>query len=868
MTADATPMMLQYQRFKKRHADAVLFFRLGDFYEMFERDAREVSALLGLTLTSRNGVPMCGVPYHAARGYIARLLKAGKKIAICEQLALAKDGKGLADREIVEIITPGTVVDLDYLDAASNNYLVSLARSGARVSLSYIDLSTGEFLATEFPWDERAERLRKELSRLRPHEIIVQESLANDDPTVRDILETLPSLTVNRYPDWSFDLEASRQTLTRQFGTASLKGFGIGEEDAAILSAGVVIDYVAETSKSLLPHVRSLKRYDDSEFLGIDDSTQRNLEIVANLHDGSSRYTLAEVLDYTKTAMGSRRLKDWLMRPLRSVEAISSRLSKVESLHRNQTLLASTREGLAGILDLERLAARVAMDKAHGKDLVALRSSLASFERLAELLDPWSELRFWSQEQRGRILALRELLDRAIDDEASILLTEGHLIKKGYDGKLDELRSQKDNSRQILDGYLAEVRRASGIASLKLRYNRIIGHYFEVTKSNLDAVPSDFIRRQSLLGGERFTTERLADIESALNSATETAMEVERALFLEVRDRVKREVALLGEAAGEIGALDALQSFAQAATVRGYVRPAVEDSGRLFIAEGRHPVVEASLPPGDFVPNGCALDADGVSFALITGPNMAGKSTFLRQVALIALMAQAGSFVPAREATVGVLDRVFCRVGASDNLARGESTFMVEMTETANILRGAGRRSLVIMDEVGRGTGTNDGLAIAWAVTECLVRAIGAKTLFATHYHELTSLADSRIRNFSMEVSEHDREIVFLRRIVEGPSANSYGVHVARLAGVPDEVVERASEVLAFLIEREGRRAALPSAAAGRERRPADVQASLFAPEALIGEELRSLSVDRLTPLDALNLVAKWKREVEGGQAS
>jgi len=883
VTEDLTPMMHQYRRIKQQHSDSILFFRLGDFYEMFERDAKEASSLLNLTLTARNGVPMCGIPYHAAHTYVARLLRAGRKIAICEQLSLAAGGKGLADREVVEVITPGTVVDPDYLEERSNNYLVSLARVGDRISLSYIDLSTGEFATTDFSWEGRGERIKKELARLMPRELIIQESLLEEDLTTASLVAERPEIVVNRYPDWNFDLKTSTISLTRQFGTASLKGFGIGDRSPCIYSAGILLEYAAETSKSLTPHIKSIRYYTDSEFLGLDESTQKNLEVHANLQDGTSRYTLFEVLDHTKSSMGTRRLKHWLAQPLSDAAGIRRRLDRVEFLYRNQALLSSVRDALGDMLDLERLTVRVAMDRAHAKDLLGIKASLSGALRLLDLLAErpdlfWSDAEIPSTSTKDEIVSLRDLLDRAIDDEPSVLLSEGGLIRGGYNQELDDLANLKRGSQSVLDAYLEEQRSASGISSLKLRYNRIIGYFFEITKANLSSVPAHFIRRQSLVGGERFTTDRLIELETRLNSATERIVELERQIFLEVRESVKGRLALLLTLADRIADADVLQSFAQAATIRGYTKPQIVESGFLSVTEGRHPVVEANIPAGEFVPNGCALDADGVSFALITGPNMAGKSTYLRQVALIVLMAQAGSFVPAREATIGVVDRVFCRVGVSDNLARGESTFLVEMNETAHILHSATNRSLVIMDEVGRGTGTNDGLSIAWAVLEDLLDRLSVKTLFATHYHELTTVVHPKLQNLSMEVLERKGEIVFLKRVAEGPSANSYGIHVARLAGLPETVISRATQILAGLTEpsREastrGRpvvveNASRPQASSeiaakraenGNRRDP--TQEELFpAREAILGE-IAELPLDATTPMEALNLIERWKR--------
>ncbi len=871
-------MIEQYRRIKREHRDDVLFFRLGDFYEMFAEDATEVSSLLNLTLTSRNGLPMCGVPYHAARAYIARLLRLGKKVAICEQISLPGPGKGLADRRVVEVITPGTTVDEDYLETSNSNYLAAFAASRGSVSFAYIEPSTGDFRATSFPMERAPDRLRKELERIDPREIIVQESLIEEWPDLAAAIGDRSSLVVNRWSDWLFDAERSAERLQRQFQTANLHGFGLETSSPEVLTAGALLSYLDDTAKSLLPHVRALRVYGDEDYVGMDESSQRNLELVRNLRDGDERFTLLEVMDETKTSMGLRLLKRWILHPLRSPAAINRRLDAVEALYRQQSRLSALREALAKSLDLERLSSRVAMDRAHGKDLVGVRASLAAYEKIEEIAQEAAFIVPPSQASgddedaavdaatAGRLAELRGLLERGIADDPSILLTDGNLIKDGYDAELDELKRVKNSGRQLLEEYLEEERAATGISSLKIRYNRLIGYFFEVTKANLAAVPPRFIRRQGVVGGERYTTDRLAALESEINGASERIVDLEKRLFLEIRETAKKAIPDLLAAAHRIAALDVTQSLARAATVRLWNRPEVDDERRLRIVEGRHPVVEAHLPRGEFVPNDLDLDTSAVAFALVTGPNMAGKSTYLRQAALITLMAQIGSFVPAREARIGVIDRVFCRVGAADNLARGESTFLVEMNETANILRSATDRSLVIMDEVGRGTGTDDGLAIAWAVSEELLDGIRCRTLFATHYHELSRLAHEHLANRSMEVMERDGEIVFLKKLREGAAAESYGLHVARLAGLGDRVLDRADRILS-LIRKSGN--TLPAelglrfpAESERESEPPE------GPEAEtygIAKELASLDVDRTTPLEALALVHEWKRRLERG---
>jgi DNA mismatch repair protein MutS len=858
-------MLDQYRRIKQDHQGDVVFFRLGDFYEMFSDDALEVSALLNLTLTSRNGLPMCGIPYHAARSYIARLLKLGKKIAICEQLSEPGKGKTLIDRKVVEVITPGTSIDEDYLDKGSFNYLGALASTGKYLSLAYIDLSTGNFYATSFSLEDATERLRQELERLQIREIVVQESLLEEKNAIANAILDRPGLVINRWADWLFDSFRGRERLEKQFGVSSLKGFGLESNSPEIISAGALLDYLDDTSKSLIPHVRTIAVYQESEYVGIDESTQRNLELIRNLRDGDVRFSLLEVMDESRTAMGRRLLKWRILHPLRNLEAINKRLDMVEIIYRDQGRLSSFRELLGKSPDLERLCSRLAMDRAHGKDMVSIKNALTVFDSIERLT---GDLAFSLESSQAvsldagglaRLGEIRKLLERGLCDDPSILLTEGNLIREGYSGDLDELRRLRDNGRQLLEGYLEEERKATGISSLKIRYNRLIGYFFEVTKIQLSKVPSYFIRRQAITGGERFTTDRLAHLESEINGASDRVIELERHLFLEIRNKAKALLPELTAASRRTAELDAAQALARAATVQGWVRPVLDNSNSLNIEESRHPVVEAHLPRGEFIPNDIILEGTGISFALITGPNMAGKSTYLRQAALITIMAQTGSFVPAREARIGVVDRIYCRVGASDNLARGESTFLVEMNETAYILNTATEQSLVIMDEVGRGTGTVDGLALAWAVSEELLDRIKCRTLFATHFHELSYIDHSRMANRSMEVLDQHGEIVFLRKLKEGPSAESYGLHVARLAGMNEAVLYRAERIMARLKENEQSFQDAKDIAASMVKQEETALPPLYEIFERFTGELSTLDPDRMTPMEALNRIIKWK---------
>jgi DNA mismatch repair protein MutS len=872
---ESSLMLDQYRRIKRDHQGDVLFFRLGDFYEMFSDDAVEVSALLNLTLTSRNGLPMCGIPYHAARAYIARLLKLGKKVAICEQLSEVGRGRSIIERKVVEVITPGTTVDEDFLDKGSSNYLGALARTAVLVSFAYIDLSTGEFYATSFPCNEAAERVRGELERLQIRELVVQESLLEELGEIAAAVADRSGMVANRWADWLFDMARSRERLERQFGSHSLRGFGLEDDSAEILSAGAILDYLDDTARSLIPHVRSLSLYGDTEFVSIDESSQRNLELVRNLRDGESKFSLLEVMDETRTAMGRRLLKRRILHPLRDIDRINRRLDMIDAFYHDQSRLTAIRDLLGKTPDLERLCSRLAMDRAHGRDMLAIKNALNAYESIQALaaeapcVFETGAACSMGTDSVARLMDLRDLLEKGLHEDPSILLTEGNLIREGYNRELDDLRGLAANGRSLLEAYLEEERGATGIASLKIRYNRLIGYFFEVTKVHLSKVPAHFIRRQGIVQGERFTTDRLAALESDINGSSDRVVELEKKLFLEIRDRAKALASDLSAAAARIAELDTAQSLARAATVRGWVRPTVDEQNRLDIREGRHPVVEAHLPGGEFIPNDVILEESGVYFALITGPNMAGKSTYLRQAALIAIMAQAGSFVPASSAAIGVTDRIYCRVGASDNLARGESTFLVEMNETAHILNTATGRSLVIMDEVGRGTGANDGLSIAWAVSEELLNRVRCRTFFATHYHELSMLSHPGLANRSMEVVDHDGEIVFLRRLREGSAAESYGLHVARLAGLGKEVLLRAAEIMERLKEGEkALREALPGAAPSVMSDPA-VMAETAAPAnpppylRRIAEDIAALDLNGITPLDAMNRIQGWKALVD-----
>jgi len=865
--AELTPLMEQYNKLKSEHKDEILLFRLGDFYEMFDDDAKEVSRLINLTLTHRQSSPMCGIPYHAAKVYIARLLRLGKKLAIAEQIGEISPGGGLTERKVVEVITPGTVVDDDYLDRGSNNFLAALSVSKGRAGFAFVDVSTSEFLATSWPASKMAENFAKELDRASPKELLLPQSL-RDNGDIKQALGSLPHLLVSYYPDWHFSSETSFARLTRQFKTKNLASFSLDQSSPEVAPAGFLLDYLDKTTNAELSHIAGIKVYQDSDYVLIDDSSRRNLEILQNLRDGSSKFTLLECVNYTLTAMGNRAVRQWLSFPLVDIKKIAARQSHVRMFYENENLSAFCREKLAGILDIERLAGRVAMQKAHAKDLAALAESLKAWLEIQASLSSYD---FGMMDESGARFII-DLIGRAICDDPSTVFTEGRLIRSGYSKELDRYKEVHDNFNKILDGYLAEEIAATGIQNLKVKHNNLAGYFLEVTRGRLDKVPSHFIMRRSLTNADRYTTEKLQGLERELNSASVNIIETERSLFMDVRSQIEPYVSYLMSVARAVAYTDVSASFAHAARVGRWVQPIVDDSLDFDVKAGRHPVVEAHLPSGEFVPNDIEIEANGKpSFLLITGPNMAGKSTYLRQSALIALLAQTGSYVPANAAKIGFVDKIFCRVGASDNLARGESTFLVEMTETARILRGASERSLVIMDEVGRGTSTEDGLSIAWAVSEHLLNSLKCRSLFATHYHELTRLEHSSMRLLCMDVKETDGSVIFMRKIKEGASENSYGIHVASLAGIPQSVIDRASQILKHLQELASEKPVLVQNVPAPQEEPAQIAAQsalnapgLFSDEEIVLDEILSADVDNLTPMAALQLVSRWKKSLSG----
>ena len=830
-----TPMMAQYRRAKAEiDPGTILFFRLGDFYEMFFEDAVIASDILGIALTKRQGTPMCGIPYHAADLYLAKLLRAGKKVALCDQMEDPALAKGIVKREVTGIVTPGTVLTDSVLDAARPNYLAGLHRLGSIFGLAMLDLSTGDFWMEE---SADADALFDDLARYAPPEVILSESLHADERFL-NALQAAGAHAVTAREDWIFDPATSVDGLCRHFGVQSLDGFGGEGHPAAAAAAGALLYYVTRDLRRNAAHVRRIRFRAAADAMMLDESTLSNLDLIASR--GSSRSdaptTLLQALDTTRTAMGSRLLRDWLVRPLQNLSAIVARHDAVESFLNNRRDLDTLRGILSEIKDLERLLSRLSSGSGNARDVRALGASLARLPALKDALAAPSADRL--RELAAAIEPQDDLvarIDRALVDEPPMAIREGGVIRKGFHAGLDELRAAAHDGKQWIAELQAREIERTGIKSLKIRFNKVFGYFIEVTKSNLAQVPDDYIRKQTVVNGERFITPELKDCEHKILGAEDKSIALEYELFLELREEVITHTAVLQQTAAAVAEIDVLATFAERALACRYVRPAMTADGALSIRDGRHPVVELLPESGRFVPNDTRLDTDGNQLLIITGPNMAGKSTYIRQVALIVIMAQMGCFVPAAEAEIGVVDRVFTRVGAGDDIARGRSTFMVEMQETANILNNATPRSLIVLDEIGRGTSTFDGISIAWSVAEYLHNhaEVKAKTLFATHYHELTDIALtlSGVKNYNVLVSEKDDRIVFLRKIVPGAADKSYGIQVARLAGLPLEVVTRAKDILANLEEQELSDAGQPKLAQPRSRKPriADTdQLSLF----------------------------------------
>ena len=911
-SASATPAMRQYLEAKRQHRDAIVFFRMGDFYEMFYEDALVAARALDLTLTSRskdaggNGIPMCGVPYHAVDGYLARLVRKGFRVAICEQVEDPKKAKGIVRREVVRVVSPGTLTDANYLEAREPAFIMALVtstdvrrpdlqirhsdlqirrndpqtrpndpsllpddpqvrRQDCVVGAALLDLSTGEFTSAEYRGDEGLQALMDEISVLRPREIVV--------PSDVDVAASFPDiarmqLPVNRSEPWPFEAEAARRTLLDQLRAHGLEGFGLDGHVAAVRAAGGLVTYLRESQKAELAHVRGISHKTASECLLVDFITLKHLEVVQG-SEGTIRGSLLHEIDRTVTAMGGRLLRSWLLRPLVALERIRERLDAVEELAFRATERGKFRDTLKSVQDLERLVARTALGTAGPRDLVSLKHSLAAVPRVKVVLEQVRAPLLCSLiAELDDLLDVRDLIERTLVDEPPALARDGGFARDGIDPELDELRKISRSGRQVIAEMEERERARTGIGSLKIRFNRVFGYYIEISKANLHAAPADYHRKQTIAGGERFTTPALKEYEEKVLGADERILEREVEIYEDLRAHVASEAPRIQDTARALAALDVLAALAETAAVSNYTKPHVHEGDDLVVIEGRHPVVERHTP-SPFVPNDIDLNGTTRQLVILTGPNMGGKSTYLRQAALMPLLAQIGSFVPARDAKVPIIDRIFARVGASDNITRGQSTFMVEMQETANILHTATSRSLVVLDEIGRGTSTFDGLSLAWAVAEHLATNPKArpKTLFATHYHELTDLAETlpAVVNAHVAAREYKDDIIFLRKIVAGRSDRSYGIQVARLAGLPPAVVARAKEILAGLEHDELTRGGRPTLSE-TPHDPRSEQLGLFTTPAGRDDEisrmLRSVSVDDTTPLQALALLAELKRMI------
>jgi DNA mismatch repair protein MutS len=899
MTEAATPLMRQYHSIKGRYPHALVLFRLGDFYELFYEDAIAASRELQITLTSRNRergepVPMCGVPYHAAEGYIARLLRAGYKIAVCDQMEAPGPGKKLVRREVVRVITPGTATSLNVLEAKENNYLAAIFRSagGSPIGFAYADVTTGEFRAAAFSGSDADDKLRDELHRLRPREILIprQASLfatagADGDfgghsqsarPELREDVET-------RIDEWVFRFDHAERLLREQFRVATLDGFGLAGHPQAVSAAGAVVHYLRETSAmdaggngnhsgAALGHLDRVRYYEQADALVLDIVTVRNLELVAPIffEDGvrGASPTLLSALDETTTGMGARLLRQWILRPQVDREEIQARLDAVQELKNHTVLREEIRHDLAGVQDLERLAGRVTLGVASPRDLLGLRQSLARIPLLRKYLSNCPSARLSAlHAEMDELADVRERIESALADDPPALASDPGVIRRGYNKELDELRELSLHSKQIIAAMEERERKRTGIGSLKIRFNQVFGYYIEISNANLHLAPADFERKQTLANAERYTTTELKEYERKVLDADERISEIEWRLFAELRLWIAEQAARLRRTGAAIAQLDVLGNFARLASSRNYTRPEFSDDSQILIVAGRHPVIEQLLEQkGErFVPNDLFLDDTSQQILLITGPNMGGKSTYLRQAALIILMAQMGSFVPADQARLPVTDRIFTRIGAADNLARGRSTFLVEMTEVAAILNTATPASLVLLDEVGRGTSTFDGLSIAWAVVEHLSRETKSCTLFATHYHELTELADllPGIKNVHVSARETSTGIVFLKRVETGSADKSYGIEVARMAGLPPAVIARAREILERHEQAEHQLSERLTPGATANGEPMPEQQVLFTPlDRRVLDALRAADIDNLKPVEALNLLAELKKQI------
>ena len=864
-----TPLMLQYSKIKSANPDTILLFRMGDFFETFEDDAKIASKVLGITLTKRaNGaageVPLAGFPHHALDTYLPKLVRAGYRVAVCEQMENPKFAKGIVKREVIEVITPGVAFSDKLLDHKKNNYLLSLCVKDAITGISFCDISTGEFFAYEIP----TENINQQVETISPSEIIIQKK--DKDWLSQTIQKINPTIRLTKVDDWIFNYDYAKELLVMQFKTVNLKGFGIDNLIAGITAAGSVLNYLQETQKQNLSHLNKISEYNPSDFMALDYSTKRNLEITYTMQDGNREGSLISILDNTETAMGGRLLKKWVSAPLKKLEQIQLRQNAVENLYLNKTLRKNLLNELKEIGDLERLVSKICTGRANPRELVALKSSLTKIPALKSLLESVrAKSLIFIQNNLSPLEGLVQKIEKAIIDFPPLNLAEGGVIKHGFSAELDELRNISLNGKDWIANLQKTERERSGISSLKVSYNRVFGYYIEISQANKDKVPTDYIRKQTLVNSERYITPDLKDYEDKILNAEEKIYELESQLFNEIRLIVAHHADSIQQNAKMIATLDCYLSFAEIAEQNNYVKPEINENHSIEITDGRHPVIERILPPGEkFSVNNCSLDDEKNQIIILTGPNMAGKSVFLRQIGLIVLLAQIGSFVPAKKAIIGLVDRIFTRVGASDNISAGESTFLVEMQEAANILNNATSKSLILLDEIGRGTSTFDGISIAWAITEFLHENpnVRAKTLFATHYHELNEMAEifPRIRNFKVEVREIDDKVIFLHKVSSGGADHSYGIQVAQMAGLPQFVTNRAKEILQNLESKELTPYEVRKERLKKLKEEDGSQISLFEfRDDKFRKEIDDIELNNLTPIEALNKLSDLKKRVK-----
>ena len=866
----ATPMIQQYLAVKEEYPDAILFYRMGDFFEMFFEDAEKASKLLEITLTSRNKkadspIPMCGVPHRAVQGYVARLIEKGYKVAICDQVEDPGTSKGLVKREVVRVVTPGMILENELLDEKSNNYVLSAISENGRVGLSYLDISTGAFRMTEAG---DLGTVIDETYRISPSEVILPPPDDADSGFARYV-EAVKEFHPTVLEAKAFEYTPARHRLLKSFRTVSLEGFGCEKMRQGIRAAGALVYYVQETQKQQLEHIRRMDVYRLESYLFIDDPSYQNLEVEKNLHSGTRKGTLLSVMDVTMTAMGSRMLKQWMRYPLTDPKGIMSRYDAIDESKDQYQPVCEIRERLNRVYDIERLRSKISMGHANARDLLSLKQSLQNLPEIDRLLATFHSPLFERSFDLASLESIARHIEQAVREDAPVTLHEGGMIREGFDPALDELIQITRDGKSWLANLEAQEKERTGITALKVRYNKVFGYYLEIPKARLAEVPAHYIRKQTLVNAERFITEELKTFEDKVMGAEDRRAEMEFDILNAIKERIIDKNDALQAAGAFLAQLDCLLTLAIVSLENNYTRPDINTDGCLYIEDGRHPVIEKMTAGERFVPNTLSMDNHQNQVFIITGPNMAGKSTILRQVALTVLMAQMGSFVPAKKASIGVTDRIFTRVGALDNLSQGQSTFLVEMQETANILNNASSDSLVIMDEIGRGTSTFDGLSIAWAVAEFLhdIKGTGVKTLFATHYHELTELAKTkeRVKNFNITVKEWNDEIIFLRKLVEGGTNRSYGIQVARLAGIPETVIQRATRILTDI---ENKNSVLPGS---RDRRrstageeSSQVQLELFKGyDHAIIKNIRELDTARMTPLEALNFLHSLQRKIE-----